>query len=84
MLQNSYNYPPITNKNPVKPAVAAKISGDKSAFFRCGFLGYQDTLLDDVGRHYFYLCIIEGSTDFIFGGGQSIYEVKYKLCCEFT
>ncbi|KAL8048426.1 hypothetical protein ABFX02_07G064800 [Erythranthe guttata] len=71
---NSYNYPPSTNKNPVKPAVAAKISGDKSAFYECGFLGYQDTLLDDAGRHYFNYCYIEGATDFIFGGGQSIYE----------
>ncbi|PIN11560.1 Pectinesterase [Handroanthus impetiginosus] len=71
---NSYNYPPSKNDNPVKPAVATKISGDKSAFYECSFLGYQDTLLDDEGRHYFKLCNIEGAIDFIFGGGQSIYE----------
>ncbi|KAL0414084.1 UNVERIFIED_CONTAM: putative pectinesterase 29 [Sesamum radiatum] len=71
---NSYNYPPSKNGSPVKPAVAAKISGDKSAFYECSFLGFQDTLLDDAGRHYFKLCNIEGAIDFIFGGGQSIYE----------
>ncbi|KZV45383.1 Pectinesterase [Dorcoceras hygrometricum] len=71
---NSYNYPPNKNKNPVKPAVAAMISGDKSAYYKCSFLGYQDTLLDDQGRHYFKRCKIEGSIDFIFGSGQSIYE----------
>ncbi|KAK6138551.1 hypothetical protein DH2020_027706 [Rehmannia glutinosa] len=71
---NSYNYPPRKNGNPVKQAVAARISGDKSAFYECSFLGYQDTLLDDKGRHFFKLCTIEGAIDFIFGGGQSIYE----------
>ncbi|KAK4482548.1 hypothetical protein RD792_009708, partial [Penstemon davidsonii] len=71
---NSYNYPPNKNRNPVAPAVAARISGDKSAFYKCSFLGYQDTLLDDHGRHLFKLCTIEGAIDFIFGGGQSIYE----------
>ncbi|KAH6808545.1 Pectin lyase-like superfamily protein [Perilla frutescens var. frutescens] len=73
-FENSYNYPPNTSRNPVKQAVAAKISGEKSAFYKCGFLGYQDTLLDDKGKHYFILCNIEGAVDFIFGNGQSIYE----------
>ncbi|KAK6138516.1 hypothetical protein DH2020_027736 [Rehmannia glutinosa] len=35
---------------------------------------FVDTLLDDKGRHFFKLCTIEGAIDFIFGGGQSIYE----------
>ena len=72
--KNSYNNPP-TAANPIRTAVAAKISGDKSAFYRCGFLGFQDTLWDVQGRHYFKLCTIQGAVDFIFGAGQSIYEV---------
>ncbi|KAM0013654.1 putative pectinesterase [Helianthus debilis subsp. tardiflorus] len=72
---NSYNYPLASNgHNPIMPAVAAKISGDKSAFYRCGFMGVQDTLWDDAGRHYFKLCSIRGAVDFIMGSGQSIYE----------
>ncbi|XP_009596415.1 putative pectinesterase 29 [Nicotiana tabacum] len=71
---NSYNYPPENNGNQMKPALAAMISGDKSAFYGCAFSGLQDTLLDDNGRHYFKLCTIEGAMDFIFGTGQSIYE----------
>ena len=59
----------------MKPAVAALISGDKSAFYYCGFYGVQDTLWDSAGRHFFYECRIEGAVDFIFGAGQSIYEV---------
>ncbi|XVE89552.1 hypothetical protein DITRI_Ditri20bG0005300 [Diplodiscus trichospermus] len=58
----------------VLQAVAARILGDKSAYFECGFLGLQDTLWDARGRHYFYKCYIEGAVDFIFGSGQSVYE----------
>ncbi|XP_009796005.1 putative pectinesterase 29 [Nicotiana tabacum] len=71
---NSYNFPPEGNVNPMQAAVAAMISGDKSTFYRCGFLGFQDTLWDVQGRHYFKLCTIVGAVDFIFGAGQSIYE----------
>ncbi|KAH9680840.1 putative pectinesterase 29 [Citrus sinensis] len=71
---NSYNSPRSDNKNPRMPAVAAMVAGDKTAFYRCGFSGVQDTLWDDQGRHYFDRCTIEGAVDFIFGGGQSIYE----------
>ncbi|KAJ8467598.1 hypothetical protein OPV22_030152 [Ensete ventricosum] len=56
------------------PAVAAWILGDKSAFYDCSFIGFQDTLGDMLGRHYFKDCYIEGVVDFIFGYGQSIYE----------
>ncbi|KAL6582000.1 hypothetical protein OROMI_006014 [Orobanche minor] len=71
---NSYNYPLGGSRNPMKPAVAALIEGDKSAFYRCGFIGLQDTLWDVQGRHYFHLCTIQGAVDFIFGSGQSFYE----------
>uniref|UniRef100_A0A2C9WNC1 Pectinesterase n=1 Tax=Manihot esculenta TaxID=3983 RepID=A0A2C9WNC1_MANES len=57
-----------------KQAVSARIVGDKCAFYECGFIGIQDTLWDGKGRHYFNACYIEGSIDFIFGDGQSIYE----------
>ncbi|KAL3825837.1 hypothetical protein ACJIZ3_021866 [Penstemon smallii] len=55
-------------------AVALRVLGDQSAFYGCGFYGAQDTLNDDEGRHYFKECFIEGSIDFIFGNGRSIYE----------
>ncbi|KAH9297712.1 hypothetical protein KI387_029394 [Taxus chinensis] len=73
----------ITFKNtaPVPPpgaigrqAVALRITGDAAAFFGCSFLGAQDTLYDHTGRHYFKNCFIEGSVDFIFGNGLSLYE----------
>ncbi|XXG57466.1 hypothetical protein AAC387_Pa03g4610 [Persea americana] len=76
-FENTYNYQ--NTKNAMKPAVAALISGDKSAFYYCGFYGVQDTLWDSAGRHFFYECRIEGAVDFIFGAGQSIYENCYII-----
>ncbi|KAJ8632172.1 hypothetical protein MRB53_025508 [Persea americana] len=55
-------------------AAAFRISGDKAYFYGCGFYGVQHTLSDDVGRHYFKECHIEGSIDFIFGNGRSMYK----------
>lgn len=57
-------------------AVALRIEGDQAAFYGCGFYGAQDTLLDDKGRHFFKDCFIQGSIDFIFGNGRSLYQVK--------
>lgn len=80
--QNSYNleegyfeswYDRVVGN--VVPAEAALIRGDKNAFDNCGFFGYQDTISDQSGRHYLSKCYIEGAVDFIYGSGQSIYEV---------
>ncbi|KAF8379234.1 hypothetical protein HHK36_028666 [Tetracentron sinense] len=58
---------------------AFRISGNKAYFSGCGFYGAQDTLCDDAGRHYFKECYIEGSIDFIFGNGRSMYKVLAHL-----
>ncbi|KAL3648138.1 hypothetical protein CASFOL_009106 [Castilleja foliolosa] len=55
-------------------AVALRISGTKAAFYNCSFFGSQDTLYDHKGLHYFTHCFIQGSVDFIFGYGTSLYE----------
>ncbi|CAJ2653855.1 probable pectinesterase 66 [Trifolium pratense] len=56
------------------PAIAAAINGDKTSIFKCGFLGYQDTLFDGYGRHYYKNCYIQGEIDFIFGFAQSYFQ----------
>ncbi|XP_002280496.4 putative pectinesterase 11 [Vitis vinifera] len=55
-------------------AVAVRVSGDRAAFYNCRILSYQDTLLDDAGRHYYRNCYIEGATDFICGSAASLFE----------
>ncbi|CAI9112693.1 OLC1v1013169C1 [Oldenlandia corymbosa var. corymbosa] len=54
-------------------ALALRISGDKAAFYNCRFLGFQDTICDHQGLHFFKDCYVEGTVDFIFGNGKSIY-----------
>ncbi|KAG7556622.1 Pectin lyase fold/virulence factor [Arabidopsis suecica] len=58
----------------IKPAVAISVYGDKSAFYNCDFVGLQDTVWDNHGKHHFKNCYIQGAIDFIFGSGQSVYE----------
>ncbi|KAL5228192.1 hypothetical protein ABZP36_016457 [Zizania latifolia] len=68
-FKNTYN---VAGR--MAPAVAALVAGDRSSFYRCGFVGMQDTLSDLLGRHYYEDCYIEGTVDFIFGEGQSIFQ----------
>ena len=72
-MQNTYRAPDdqLSKEN---QAVAALVGGDKSAFYACEFHGFQDTLCDFQGRHYFRGCQVRGAVDFVFGFGQSIYE----------
>nr|KJB51344.1 hypothetical protein B456_008G212600 [Gossypium raimondii] len=54
-------------------AVSLRVSGDKSAFYNCKIIGFQDTLCDDRGNHFFKDCHIRGTVDFIFGSVTSLY-----------
>ncbi|KAI6692344.1 hypothetical protein NL676_020054 [Syzygium grande] len=74
-FKNTYNE--LTRRgdlNSIKPAPAFQVTTDKVSFYSCAFISVQDTLTDYQGRHYFNSCYIEGAVDFIWGGGQSIYQ----------
>jgi pectinesterase len=55
-------------------APAIRISGDNCAFYNCNFLGWQDTLYADQGKHYYVGCHIEGNVDFILGYARAVFE----------
>ncbi len=57
-----------------KQAVAYKGLGDRMTYRNCRFVGKQDTLYLDEGRHHFIDCFIQGTVDFIFGGGVALFE----------
>ena len=65
---------------PVGQALAIRIDGDRAVFRNCRFLGWQDTILANRGRHYFEDCYIEGHVDFIFGGATCFFE-RCKIKC---
>lgn len=58
---------------PVGQALALRADGDRLVFRRCRFLGWQDTILVNRGRHYFEDCYIEGHVDFIFGAATAYF-----------
>jgi pectinesterase len=59
---------------PVGQALALRIDGDRVAFRRCRFLGWQDTILANRGRHYFEDSFLAGHVDFVFGGATAWFE----------
>ncbi len=65
---------------PVGQALAIRLDGDRQAFRNCRFLGWQDTILDNRGRHCFKNCYIAGHVDFIFGAATSWFESCHIHC----
>jgi len=58
----------------VSQALALRADGDRLEFRHCRFLGWQDTILVNRGRHYFADCYIEGHVDFIFGAATVYFD----------
>ncbi|WP_264535229.1 pectinesterase family protein [Flavobacterium sp. N1736] len=56
-------------------AVALMLNGDRSIFHKCKISGFQDTFyLKANKRTYIKDCILDGTTDFIFGSGIALFE----------
>jgi pectinesterase len=61
-------------------AVAAYVTGDRSAFHRVRFLAHQDTLFADTtaltafDRQYYRDCYLEGDVDFVFGRARAVFD----------
>jgi len=76
---NDFRLENITVENsagPVGQAVALHVEGDRCVFVNCRFFGNQDTVYaaGRYSRQYFFDCIIEGTTDFIFGEATVLFE----------
>ena len=65
---------------PVGQALAIRVDGDRVVFRNCRFVGWQDTILLNRGRHYFENCYIEGHVDFIFGAATAFFERCHLHC----
>ncbi|XP_055960892.1 uncharacterized protein LOC126671103 [Mercurialis annua] len=68
----------ITFRNTAGPekhqAVAVRNGADMSAFYSCGFEGYQDTLYTHSLRQFYRDCEIYGTVDYIFGNAAVIFQ----------
>ncbi len=54
--------------------LAVRSQADQVIFDHCYFFSYQDTLLTENGRQYFYNCFISGDTDFIYGNSTDVFD----------
>lgn len=61
---------------PVGQALALYVEADKAVFKNCKFTGHQDTVFcgGETSRQLFTDCMIEGTTDFIFGPATAVFE----------
>ncbi|XP_004508051.1 pectinesterase/pectinesterase inhibitor PPE8B [Cicer arietinum] len=55
-------------------AVALRSDSDLSVFYRCGILGYQDSLYTHTMRQFYRECKISGTVDFIFGDATAMFQ----------
>jgi pectinesterase len=57
-------------------AVAVNVNADRSVFNNVRFLGAQDTLLVNAYRSYYVNSYVEGTVDFVFGGGTAVFNTS--------
>lgn len=69
-ISNDYDYAASPSQ-----AVALSLSADRAVLTGVRILGHQDTLLvNDSARAYFLKSYVEGTVDFIFGGGIAVFD----------
>ncbi|KAK9101648.1 hypothetical protein Scep_025078 [Stephania cephalantha] len=65
----------VNNAGPAThQAVALLVSSDKSVFYRCSIIGYQDTLYTLSNRQFYRETDIYGTVDFIFGNSAVVIQ----------
>ncbi|KAL5701124.1 pectinesterase [Ranunculus cassubicifolius] len=55
-------------------AVALVSTSNHSAFYRCSFLGYQDTLYAHSNTQFYKECDIYGTVDTVFGDAKAVFQ----------
>jgi pectin methylesterase-like acyl-CoA thioesterase/lysophospholipase L1-like esterase len=76
----------VTSRAATERATALAIEADDSEFRNCEFIGSQDTLYTGSKDYnlYFKDCIVEGSTDYIFGDGNCVFDNCVLRWCGYS
>ena len=65
----------VTSRNATERAAALAVEGNHSEFYNCKIVSSQDTLFTgNDSTSYFKNCFIDGNTDYIFGGGDFVFD----------
>ncbi|OVA03701.1 Pectinesterase [Macleaya cordata] len=65
----------VNSAGPAKhQAIALRVSSDKSVFYRCSIVGYQDSLYTLSNRQFYRETDIYGTVDFIFGNSAVVLQ----------
>ncbi|KAI9081574.1 hypothetical protein K1719_036460 [Acacia pycnantha] len=65
----------VNSAGPLKgQAVALRSASDLSVFYRCGIVGYQDTVMAHAQRQFYKQCYIFGTVDIIFGNAAVVFQ----------
>lgn len=77
----------VTSKGETERAAAMIIDADNVEFYKCSFIGSQDTLYtgsNGSNNSYFKNCTIEGNTDYIFGDGNAVFDNSTLNFCGYS
>ena len=67
-------FEPIGPNGAQAVALMLDAGSERAVFDGVDLSGHQDTLFADAGRSFFRDCRIAGSVDFVFGGGNALFE----------
>lgn len=82
-IENAFDYPanaalpdddPAKVQNPQAVALMMDEGSDRAVLADVTVTGYQDTFFAEAGRTYVVNSLIAGHVDFIFGGGQVVFD----------
>ncbi|MBQ6035164.1 MAG: hypothetical protein IJL33_06680, partial [Ruminococcus sp.] len=76
-----YNGVDVKSKAYTERAAALSVDTGYAEFLNCQFLSSQDTLYTGGSPQYYKNCLIEGQTDYIFGGSNAVFdscELRWK------
>ncbi|MCR3760520.1 hypothetical protein KYB31_16190 [Clostridium felsineum] len=77
----------VTSKVETERAAAMIIEADNAEFYKCKFIGSQDTLYtgsNGSNNSYFKNCTMEGNTDYIFGDGNTVFDNSTLNFCGYS
>lgn len=82
-IENAFDYPanaaraaddPARVRNPQAVTLMLDAGSDRAVLSEVTLAGYQDTFFAEAGRAYVWRSLISGHVDFIFGGGQVVFD----------